>query len=95
METLTWIIENPQHRAEMIHEHDYNGWLPIHEAARNGHAEIIEVLVEHGVDINARTDFGEGQSVLSLAYDYFDEDHPFIEFLLKLGAEELAPEEEL
>lgn len=95
VDTLTWIIENPQHRAEMIHEHDYNGWLPIHEAARNGHTEIIEVLVEHGVDINERTDFGEGQSVLSLAYDYFEEDHPFIKFLLTLGAKVIEPEEEL
>lgn len=95
VDTLTWIIENPQHRAEMIHEHDYNGWLPIHEAARNGHTEIIEVLVEHGVDINERTNFGEGQSVLSLAYDYFEEDHPFIKFLLTLGAKEIEPEEEL
>lgn len=36
VETLTWIIENPQHRTDLIHEHDYNGWLPIHEAARGG-----------------------------------------------------------
>lgn len=95
VETLLWIIENPQHRAAMIHEHDYNGWLPIHEAARGGHEDIVEVLVDHGVDINARTDFGRGQSVLNLAYDYHESDHPFIEFLLKLGAEDLAPEEEL
>lgn len=95
VETLAWIIENPQHRKELIHEPDYNGWLPIHEAARGGHEEIIELLVKHGVDINARTEFGEGQSVLSLAYDYYEEDHPFIDFLLKLGAEEYDPEEEL
>eukprot|EP00574_Skeletonema_japonicum_P002821 CAMPEP_0201715796 /NCGR_PEP_ID=MMETSP0593-20130828/1896_1 /ASSEMBLY_ACC=CAM_ASM_000672 /TAXON_ID=267983 /ORGANISM="Skeletonema japonicum, Strain CCMP2506" /LENGTH=492 /DNA_ID=CAMNT_0048205393 /DNA_START=56 /DNA_END=1534 /DNA_ORIENTATION=- len=95
VETLTWIIENPQHRTDLIHEHDYNGWLPIHEAARNGHAEIVEVLVENGVDINERTDFGEGQSVLAVAYDFFEEEHPFIQFLLTMGAEDYDPEEEL
>lgn len=31
LEVLTHIIENPQHRKDMIHEHDNNGWLPIHE----------------------------------------------------------------
>ena len=31
--TLRHIIENPQHRKEMIHEHDKNGWLPIHEVS--------------------------------------------------------------
>ena len=92
VETLLHIIENPQHRAEMIHEHDNNGWLPIHEAARGGHHEIVKVLVDNGVDINERTDFGEGQSVLNLAYDYHEEDHPFIDFLVSLGAEDLGPE---
>ena len=92
VETLLHIIENPQHRAEMIHEHDYNGWLPIHEAARGGHHEIVKVLVDNGVDINEQTDFGEGQSVLNLAYDHHEEDHPFIDFLMSLGAEDLGPE---
>ncbi|KAL9187333.1 hypothetical protein ACHAXT_001436 [Thalassiosira profunda] len=91
-ETLLHIIENPQHRKDMIHEHDNNGWLPIHEAARGGHKEIVEVLLKHGVSINARTDNGEGQSVLALAYDHHDEDSSFINFLLELGALELPLE---
>ena len=33
VEVLEHIIENPQHRKEMIHEHDNNGWLPIHEVS--------------------------------------------------------------
>ena len=33
VETLLHIIENPQHRTDMIHEHDENGWLPIHEVS--------------------------------------------------------------
>lgn len=86
IEVLQHIIENPQHRTAMIHEHDNNGWLPIHEAAREGHEEIITLLVQHGVDINEQTDFGEGQSVLNLAYDYHDEDSTMIQLLLSLGA---------
>ena len=31
IELLQHIIDNPQHHTELIHEHDNNGWLPIHE----------------------------------------------------------------
>mmetsp|Transcript_22394 Transcript_22394/g.38426 ORF Transcript_22394/g.38426 Transcript_22394/m.38426 type:complete len:493 (+) Transcript_22394:84-1562(+) len=81
VETLMHIIENPQHRTDMIHEHDENGWLPIHEAARSGHREIIEIFMKYGVDIHERTDFGDGQSVLDVAYDHHDEDSSFIQWL--------------
>jgi len=94
LEVLEHIIENPQHRKDMIHEHDENGWLPIHEAARNGHDGIIWTLVHHGVDINERTDFGEGQSVLNLAYDHHDEDSWFIEWLIGMGALDIGEEDE-
>ena len=30
---LKHIIENPQHRTQLIHEPDNNGWLPIHEVS--------------------------------------------------------------
>lgn len=89
VETLIHIIENPQHRKQLIHEHDKNGWLPIHEAAREGNKEIIKVLVEHGVSINDRTDWGEGQSVLNVAYDHHEEDSEFILFLKLFGAVDL------
>jgi hypothetical protein len=31
IQLLKHIIENPQHRTQLIHEPDNNGWLPIHE----------------------------------------------------------------
>jgi len=95
IEVLQHIIENPQHRTAMIHEHDNNGWLPIHEAAREGHEEVITLLVRHGVDINERTDFGDGQSVLNLAYDYHDDDSSMIQLLLSLGAVDIEAGPEL
>ena len=126
LEVLTHIIENPQHRKDMIHEHDNNGWLPIHEvremklykfclhfmlifrismlvlmffhrclqAARAGHKEIVEILVKHGVNINERTDYGEGQSVLNLALEHHEEDSEFIFMLKLLGALDLGSEDE-
>jgi len=89
VEILQHIIDNPQHRTDMIHEHDNNGWLPIHEAARNGHEEIIAVLVRHGVDVDERTSYGDGQSVLNIAYDYHEEDSSLVQFLLSLGATDI------
>jgi len=91
--TLWHIVEN--HRAEMLHEYDNNGWLPLHEAARRGHLEVLKVLVDQGADVNDRTSFGEGFSALHLAYHTLEEDHPVIAYLLSLGAEDIAPEQEL
>lgn len=96
VELLQHIIENPQHRTELIHEHDTNGWLPIHEGTRTGHEDIIRVLVNAGVDINERTNFGKGQSVLALAYDFHEEDSSFIHFLInEMGAISVESEQEL
>ena len=46
------------------------------------------------MDINERTDFGEGQSVLNLAYDHHDEDSWFIEWLIGMGALDIGEEDE-
>jgi len=37
--------------------------------------------MKYGVDIHERTDFGDGQSVLDVAYDHHDEDSSFIQWL--------------
>ena len=50
------------------------------------------MLVENGADVNERTAWGLGQSVLNLAYDHHDEDHGVIAYLLSLGAEDIGPE---
>ena len=55
---------------------------------------MVRLLVQNGVSVNARTDFGTGQSVLNLAKDHHDEDSTFITFLIEeLGAMDIAEED--
>ena len=76
-----------------LHAKDENGWQPIHEAARAGNKEVMELLIKHGADMNARTGpTGRGNSVLNLAFEYLDEDHEVIEYLDRLGARNIEPE---
>ena len=35
-----------------------SGWAPLHEAAMNGHLEVIEYLLEKNADINVRSRIG-------------------------------------
>ena len=57
---------------------DSNGWQPIHEAARGGHLDAVQLLVTH---------FGEGRSVLELVLDTHGHDHPLFGYLEGIGAE--------
>jgi hypothetical protein len=76
----------------MIHTPDLNQWLPIHEASRGGHLEIVELLVEKGADVNARTNHGKGGTPLWLAREAFGDDHPLIRFFESIGAMDLGGE---
>ncbi|KZV62432.1 ankyrin [Peniophora sp. CONT] len=42
-------------------------WNALHVAAYSGHAKCIKVLLQHGADVNARTEYGD--TVLSLALE--------------------------
>jgi serine/threonine-protein phosphatase 6 regulatory ankyrin repeat subunit B len=35
-------------------ENDEYGWTPLHEAADNGHVEIVRLLLQNGAEVNAR-----------------------------------------
>ena len=72
---------------DLLHQKDSNGWQPIHEAARGGHLNVVQLLVEHGADINERTNFGEGSSLVELVLDNHGHDHPLLDYLEELGAE--------
>ncbi|VEU37034.1 unnamed protein product [Pseudo-nitzschia multistriata] len=43
---------------------DSNGWKPLHEAARSGHADVIEYLLEEGANVNERTNFDKGGNAM-------------------------------
>lgn len=71
---------------------DRNGWQPIHEAARGGHLNSIEFLLENGADLNARTHKGSGVSPLKIAREALGNEHAVVKFLEDLGAKDFGPE---
>lgn len=77
---------------ELLHQPDENGWIPLHEAVRSGHVDVVKFLVEQGSDINARTNGGKGGSAFWWARKSHDEDHPMITYMKGVGAAEIEPE---
>lgn len=75
-----------------LHAKDENGWQPIHEAVRAGHLDAVELLVQHGADVNAVTNEGYGVSPYYIAVRNLSEDHPVTEYLHSLGAINVGPE---
>lgn len=81
-------VENP----EALKYKDNNGWNPLHEAVRGGHIEIIKFLLKGGLDKNERTHAGNGGSPLWWAKKTHGADHPVVQYLESIGAEEIPPE---
>ena len=75
-----------------INMKDANGWTALHEAGRAGHHEVVKYLHQNGADINARTGFGSGGSVMWWAKRSLDADHPVIKYLEEAGALDVGPE---
>lgn len=71
---------------------DINGWEPIHEGARGGHKDVLELLIKHGANLNERTDHGKGGSPLYLARQAHGKHHASVKFLEKMGAKYIEPE---
>ncbi len=49
------IIRLPVAAGADIHTRGFNDWTPLHLAAVNGRTDLIELLVELGADLTART----------------------------------------
>lgn len=79
-------------KKEIINKRDDNGWQPIHEAARGGHKEAIELLVNNGADVNTRTFGGVGETPLNLAKQKYGPFHPVVQYLKSLGALDVGAE---
>jgi len=81
-------------RRDLMDGADENGFRGIHEAVRYGHLNTIQLLINAGTDVNARTGkHGRGWSPLGLAVERYDEDSPVIRMLLRHGAEVYLPDD--
>jgi len=73
-----------------VHAKDENGWQPLHEGARGGHQDVVELLVKKGANINDRANFGGGGTPLWYAEEEGHSD--LVEFLESIGAISIGPE---
>ncbi len=52
----------------------------------------MELLIEHGADVNERTHHGKGFSVLTILEQHWGEEHPLFDYLISVGAFTIGPE---
>lgn len=74
-----------------LHRVDMNGWSPLTEAARGGHQEVLEWLLQEGANINQRTHKGNGGSPLWWAKKFRGSKHKIITYMEEHGAIEIPP----
>lgn len=74
-----------------LFKRDQNGWRPLHEAARSGHVEVVEYLLQEGAKVNERTNNGEGGTPLWWAEKNREKNREAIELLKKHGGLSLQP----
>jgi len=79
-------------RARVIDKRDEEGWQLMHAASAAGHKEVVELLVDHGADVNTRTHGGHGATPLYIAEKNNGGFHPVVRYLKSLGALSLGPE---
>lgn len=61
-----------------------NGNCPIHIAAQNGHNDIIKLLIEKKVNVNAKNGKGNTGVHMAVGYDYYDA----AKMLIEAGADD-------
>lgn len=82
---LEMLADYLQQRPGWVDKTDKNEWGPIHFAAREGHAEAVQVLIQANADINVRNK--QGLTPLGIAVERVGERHPLTEILRNNGAE--------
>ena len=85
-----WLHED----SDLAHLQDKNGWTPLHEAARAGSIETVDLLLQYGADLNLRTAGGLGGTALYYTVKHFGESHPMSEYLVAAGGVMVAPGDE-
>ena len=83
-------IARTQSRSELFMANRY-GWRPIHEAARSGHADVLEYLLEEGAKVNERTNNNNGGNALFWAKKNAKKNAKAIAVLEKYGAVVIEP----
>lgn len=82
-------------RPDLLSASDENGWFAIHEAVRFKRERIIQLLINAGVDINARTGHDhQGWSPLGLSLRMLGEENEVTQLLLRYDAEIYFPNKE-
>ncbi len=71
--------------ASCAREFDHNGWTALHVAAHFGHVEIVEVLLENGAELEARSENTASQNPLHMAIGAGNAG--MVELLLARGAD--------
>lgn len=89
VDTLEHIAKHEKHK---LTTKDVNGWEPIHEGARGGHTQVLELLIKHGANMNERTGHGRGGSPLYYARQLHGKKHASVKFLEEMGAKYIEPE---
>ncbi|GAX11400.1 hypothetical protein FisN_22Lh073 [Fistulifera solaris] len=68
-------------KRKWLESHDENKWAALHQAARSGHLEIVEYLLEQRCDPNALTK--SGSTALDIAKNLHGDDHPVVTLLME------------
>lgn len=77
---------------EILTERDQNGFQVLHQGVVGGNQDVVELLVNAGADINARTHGGYGETPLRMAEKLYGNLHPLVEYLKQRGALSIGPE---
>ena len=60
-------METDRCRPRLINSYSHDGWTPLHLAAFFAGASLVEALLEHGADVNARAQNGTNNMALHAA----------------------------
>lgn len=70
---------------DFVDRSDKNQWTPLHLAARSGHAEIIQLLYDHGASLSVENN--RGNTPLMEAIVHLGNDHETVKLLRQLNGE--------
>lgn len=73
-------------------DRDENGWTPLAEAIRNGHTEVVGLLLSRGADPHLLLGKdGTDGSLMYMAKEELGDEHPVVQLLTERGAREILP----